>query len=294
MAIRKKIGETVFDTANAAFMLCLMAACVYPLLYVAFASISQPDQIIAHRGILLHPLGINFSSYLRVFENPMIMSGYGNTLFLLVVGTSLNLLFTSLGAYALSRKKFPLRNTIMFGIVFTMMFKGGLIPFYLQVRDLNLLDNRWALILPSVISAWNLIIMRTYFLGIPDSLEESAVVDGANDWRILFGIILPLSAPVVAVMVLFYGVHHWNSWFHAMIFLRDRELYPLQIILREILIANDTSKMMVNVSNSEDAGQIGETIKYATIIVATLPILCIYPALQKYFIKGVMIGAIKG
>ncbi len=294
MAIGRSLGERVFDAVNTALMLLSMFLCTYPLLYVAFASVSEPARIVAHRGLLLHPLGFKLESYKRVFENPMISVGYLNTLFLLVVGTSINLALTTLGAYVLSRTKFKLRHVVMFGIVFTMMFKGGLIPFYLQVRDLGLLDTVWSMILPSAISAWNLIIMRTYFLGIPDSMEESAYVDGANDWVVLLRIILPLATPVVAVMVLFYGVQRWNAWFHAMIFLRERNLYPLQIILREILIANSTNSMTGGINDSEDAAQIGETIKYATIIVATLPILLIYPLLQKYFVKGVMIGAIKG
>ncbi len=292
--MRRTAGETAFQALDILAMILLMAACLYPFLYVMFASVSLPERIVVHRGILLAPLGFSLDSYESVFKNPNILTGYENTLIILVAGTTLNVLLTALGAYGLSRKQFALRGVVMFAIVFTMMFNGGLIPLYLQVSRLKLLDTRWALILPSAISAWNLVIMRTYFLGLPDSLEESARIDGANDWRILFRIILPLSMPVVAVMILFYGVSHWNSWFHAMIFLRERSLYPLQIILREILIANDTLRMTTNAASSIDMEQIGETIKYATIVVATLPILLIYPALQKYFMKGVLIGAIKG
>lgn len=185
------------------------------------------------------------------------------------------------------------KNPIMFLIVFTMFFNGGLIPTYLLVNNLGLLDSRWALIIPSAMSAYNLIIMRTSFQGIPVSLEESAKLDGANDFTVLFRIVLPLSMPVVAVMILFYGVGHWNSWFNALIYLRTRDLYPLQLILREILITNSTDSMMTGVGGA-DKMPIGETIKYATIIVATIPILLLYPFLQKYFVKGVMIGAIKG
>lgn len=292
--MRRTTGEKAFQSLDILLMLLMMVICLYPFLYVAFASVSLPERIVVHRGILLGPLGFSLSAYESVFKNPNILTGYQNTLIVLVAGTTLNVLLTALGAYGLSRRQFGLRNVVMFAIVFTMMFNGGLIPLYLQVNSLKLVDTRWALILPSAISAWNLVIMRTYFLGLPDSLEESARIDGASDWRILFQIILPLAMPVVAVMILFYGVHHWNSWFHAMIFLRDRGLYPLQIILREILIANDTLSMTQSAAASIDMEQIGETIKYATIIVATLPILLIYPALQKYFMKGVLIGAIKG
>lgn len=292
--MRRTAGETAFQALDIVLMVLMMAVCLYPFLYVAFASVSLPERIVAHRGILLAPLGFSASAYEAVFRNPNILTGYQNTLIVLVAGTTLNVLLTAFGAYGLSRHQFGLRNIVMFAIVFTMMFSGGLIPLYLQVSSLKLVDTRWALILPSAISAWNLVIMRTYFQGLPDSLEESARIDGATDWRILFQIILPLAMPVVAVMILFYGVHHWNSWFHAMIFLRNRGLYPLQIILREILIANDTLSMTQSAAASVDMEQIGETIKYATIIVATLPILVIYPALQKYFMKGVLIGAIKG
>jgi putative aldouronate transport system permease protein len=179
-----------------------------------------------------------------------------------------------------------------FIIVFTMFFSGGLIPNYLTVMNLGLIDSRWAIILPSAISTYNMIIMRTSFSSIPDSLEESATIDGANDITILTCIILPLSLPIIAVMVLFYGVSHWNSWFSAMFYLRSRTLYPLQLILREILITNSIDNMTTDVS-AMDKEPIGESIKYATIMVATLPVLFIYPFLQKYFVKGVMIGAIK-
>lgn len=182
----------------------------------------------------------------------------------------------------------------MLMIIFTMYFQGGLIPRYLLVNNtLHLANNLLALILPGAISAWNLIVMRTNFEGIPDSLEESAKLDGANDFVILFRIILPLSKAVLAVMVLFYGVSHWNAWFDAIIFLRERNLYPLQLILREILISNSTDTMTTSIVGY-DQYAIGENIKYATIIVATVPILCIYPFIQKYFVKGVMVGAVKG
>lgn len=293
MLKRKSLGDSTFDIFNTAFMLLLMVVTLYPFLYVAFASISEPSRIVRHQGILFAPLGINFGSYKLVFQNPMILTGYKNTLIYVVLGTTLNLLMTSLGAYVLSRKNVHFRNVIMFIVVFTMFFSGGLIPFYLVVRGLSLTDKIWALILPTAMSTYNLIVMRTSFAGIPDSMEESAKIDGANDFTVLFRIIIPLSMPVVAVMILFYGVGHWNAWFNAMIFLRKRDLYPLQLILREILIASSTDDMTTAVG-SMDKEPVAETIKYATIIVATLPILFVYPFLQKYFVKGIMIGALKG
>ncbi|KKI89479.1 sugar ABC transporter permease [Bacillus sp. SA1-12] len=290
--MKRSIGERIFDYGNTIFLTILSIVTLYPLVYVLFASLSDPAYVAQLRGIMLAPKGFTLDAYKMVFTNPMISTAYLNTLFYVIVGTTVNIFLTSLGAYALSRKNVMWKNVIMFLIVFTMFFEGGIIPLYLLVNEIGMLDSRWALILPTAVSAFNLIIMRTAFQAIPESLEESARIDGANDFTILFKIVLPLSMPVVAVMLLFYGVYHWNSWFHAMIFIQDRELFPLQLILREILIANDTSNMMTGVG-SADAMPIGETIKYATIIIATVPILLLYPFLQKYFVKGVMIGGIK-
>ncbi|MGG1554701.1 carbohydrate ABC transporter permease [Paenibacillus ferrarius] len=286
-------GERLFDLSNSLLLILLSLLTLYPFVYVLFASVSDPTWIAQVRGLIWYPKGVTLEAYRLVFKNPSIITGYLNTLLYVVLGTSLNILMTSLGAYALSRKQVMWKNPVMFMIVFTMFFNGGLIPTYLLINDLGMVDSRLALIIPAAMSAYNLIIMRTSFQGVPASLEESAKLDGANDFTILFRVILPLSMPVVAVMILFYGVAHWNSWFSALIYLRTRDLYPLQLILREILITNSTDTMMTGVGGS-DKIPIGETIKYATIIVATVPILLLYPFLQKYFVKGVMIGAIKG
>lgn len=293
MTMKRSFGEKLFDTSNVFFLFLLSCATLYPFLYVLIASISEPDWIVKTRGLILWPEGVTFETYLLVFKNPDIYTGYANSIFIVVVGTSLNILMTSLGAYALSRRNVMWKNPIMFIIVFTMFFNGGLIPTFLLVNDLGLMNSRWALILPVAMSTYNFIIMRTAFMGVPVSLEESAKLDGANDFTVLFRIVLPLSMPVVAVMILFYGVAHWNSWFHALIYIRLRDLYPLQLILREILIINSTDSMISGVGGL-DKIPVGETIKYATIIIATIPVLCLYPMLQKYFVKGVMIGAIKG
>ena len=290
----KSTGEKVFDGLNGLLMLFMIMITLYPFIYVTAASLSDSKELMTHSGILLLPKGFNTMAYLLVFKNPNILTGYRNTLFILVVGTFLNLLMTSFGAYVLSRKHFAIRNVLMVGIIFTMYFHGGLIPRYLLVSNtLHLKNNLFALIFPTAIATWNLIVMRTSFMALPDSLEESAKIDGANDFVILFKIILPVSLPVVAVMILFYGVGHWNTWFDALIFLRERQLYPLQLILREILIISSTDTMTREMSG-EDKQAIGESIKYATIIVATVPILLIYPFVQKYFVKGVMVGALKG
>jgi putative aldouronate transport system permease protein len=290
--MKKSFGERLFDALNGLFMIALVIATLYPFIYVLMASFSDPGRLMAHRGILLWPAGFSWESYKLVLENEMIKVGYFNTLLYVIVGTFLNIVMTSLGAYTLSRRNVMLATPVMLLVTFTMFFSGGLIPSYLLMHDLHLLDTRWALIIPGAISTWNLIIMRTSFQGVPVSLEESARIDGANDWTILFRIILPLSLPVLAVMVLFYAVAHWNGYFGAMIYLRDRELFPLQLVLREILLTNSVESMTSAVSGT-DKYFISETIKYATIMVATLPILFLYPFLQKYFVKGVMIGAIK-
>jgi len=270
-----------------------MIITLYPLVHVTFASVSNPSLLIQHRGLLLRPFGFELGAYEAVFQNPMIVKGYTNTIFIVVAGTTVNIVMTSLGAYVLSRKGVYWKKVLMFIIVFTMFFGGGMIPTYLLVKNLGLTNTLWSLIIPNAMSTYNMIIMRTSFMAIPESLEESAKIDGAKDFTILFKIVLPLSLPVIAVMILFYGVGHWNSWFSAMIYLRERELYPLQLILREILIASSLDNMMTEVT-VVDREPIGQTIKYATIIIATAPILCIYPFLQKYFVKGIMIGALKG
>lgn len=295
MVQNKSFGEKIFDAFNALFMIVLMVICLYPLLYVAFASVSNGTQLIAHSGLLLKPLGWNIGSYKMVFENPMILQGYMNTIFIVVVGVLINLFMTSLGAYFLSRKGMYWKKPISLFIILTMYFGGGLIPFYLTIKGLHIDDSLWAVIIPYAINTYNMIIMRTSFEAIPESLEEAAKIDGANDMDVLFKVVLPLSMPVIAVMILYYGVYHWNSWFPAMMFIRKRELYPLQLILREILIENNTDNMMTSAGvNVEDYLTATLTVKYATTIVATVPILLVYPFLQKYFTKGVMIGAVKG
>lgn len=293
MVIKESPGRKVFNLFNILLMVGLMIVTVYPILYIIFASVSDSTLLLAHRGLLLKPQGINFATYSMVFDNPMILRGYLNTLFIVITGTAVNLLMTSLGAYVLSRKNLMFQNLFLFLVMFTMFFGGGLIPTYLNIKSLGMLDTYWALILPGAVATMNLIIMRTSFLSIPESLEESATIDGASHWTILFRIVLPLSLPVVAVMILYYGVGHWNAWFNASIYLKEREKFPLQVILREILLQNDTESMTQGVS-AMDHRNVSETVKYAVIVVATLPVLCIYPFLQKYFVKGVMIGAVKG
>jgi putative aldouronate transport system permease protein len=209
----------------------------------------------------------------------------------LITGVILALFMTSLGAYFLSRKNVFFKKPIMMLITFTMFFSGGMIPAYLNLQDLRLTNTLWGLIIPGMISTYNMIILRTSFSSIPESLTEAAIIDGAGHIRILFSVVLPLSKAIMAVMILYYGIGIWNSWFWASVILRNREMYPLQVILREILLQNSALEMSTGMDIGD--GAISMTIRYATIIVATVPVLCIYPFLQKYFARGVMIGAVK-
>ena len=296
MINKRSTGSLIFDSVNVVFLVFLCAIMLYPLYYVLVASLSDGYEFMAHTGILFRPLGFSTAAYRLVFNNPSVIRGFGNSVFLVLVGTSVNLLMTSFAAYVLSRKGFYWKKHLMVMAVFSMMFNGGLVPFFLQVKALGLLDSLWSVILAFAISTYNMIIMRTYFTTIPDSLEESAKIDGANDFTILFRIILPVAMPVVATMILFYGVSRWNGYFYVMIFLRDRAKYPISLILREILVANSAETMMdgSQVGDLGDAERISDTIKFATTMVATLPILILYPFLQKYFVRGVMIGSVKG
>lgn len=292
MKIKKSKGERAFQVFNYAFLMLIMLVCLYPVWYVAVASFSNSNVLTQHSGLLFRPIGFSMDAYKKVFQNPMIGKGYLNTLFILIIGVFLDLVMTSLGAYFLSRKRVMFKKPIMLFIVFTMFFSGGMIPFYINLKELHLTNTLWGLIIPFMITTSNLIILRTSFESIPESLIEAAQIDGAGHIRILTTIVLPLSKAMLAVMVLYYGVSIWNSWFWASAILRNREMYPLQIILREILLSNDTSSMTAGAS-ATDTEAIGMSIRYATIMVATVPILCVYPFLQKYFTKGTMVGAVK-
>lgn len=270
-----------------------MVITLYPCYFVLMASVSDPSQVYANGGLLLFPKNFSISSYLQVIKNDSIWIGYRNTIFYAISGGFLSVLTTVFAAYALTRKGLPGKNIIMFAIVFTMYFSGGLIPSYLVVKSLNLLNTAFAMILPGMITTYNLIVTVSYFRGLPNELDEAARVDGANDYRILLQIFVPIAKPVIAVIALNYIVAIWNNYFSAMIYLRDRDLYPLQMILREILILGNTDNMSGSVDFGDGAAY-AEAIKYAVIVVSTLPVMCIYPFIQKYFVKGMVIGAVKG
>ncbi|EHQ59766.1 carbohydrate ABC transporter permease [Paenibacillus dendritiformis] len=287
-------GDKLFGFINSLLLVMTLLIVLYPLVFVLSASISNPAAV--SRGELwLFPKEITFVGYQKVFQNREILTGYGNTILYTVVGTSINLLMTILAAFPLSRTNLPGRNVIMFALVFTMFFSGGLIPSYLVVKKLGLLNSMWALVLPGAVSVYNIIIMRTFFrTSVPYEVQEAAMIDGCTTLQILYRIMLPLSMPIIAVMVLFYSVDHWNSYFSALIYLTDRDKFPLQLILREILIQNQMDKMAGGASALSEQIMYGQAIKYAVVIVANLPVFLLYPFLQRYFVKGMTIGAIKG
>lgn len=293
MKQKDSLSRKMFLLVNNIILAFGVVIMTYPLLYVILASFSTPNGLFAAEGIILTPQGFSLDAFKAVFKNHWILTGYLNTIILVVVGTLSNLTMTVIAAYFYSRKNVMHKKILTLMMVFTMYFGGGLIPTYLLVRDLQLLDSLWALILPGLIAPSYVIILRTAFLGIPDSLEESASLDGAGHIRTLWSILLPLAMPSIAVAALYYGVTYWNSWFTASIYIKDRAKYPLQLILREILVGGDTARMDADSSMVEQA-MMSENIKYAVVVISTLPILMFYPYIQKYFVKGVMIGAVKG
>jgi len=291
-AIRQSTGRRVFKGVNYALLTLLGVACILPLWHVICASLSNPSELAVHTGLIFWPLdATTVQGYRLMLGNKSILTGYANTLFYVGVGTLVNCVLTVMGGYALSRKNFLWRNVVMVLIAFTMLFNGGMIPTYIVVTSLGLYNSRLSQILPTAISVFNLIVMRTSMQGIPDSLEESAKLDGAGHWRIMVSILLPVSKATVAVIMLFYAVGNWNAWFNAMLYLQDRSKYPLQLIMREIVLQN-TQGTSSAISSMTDVYK--PLVKYAVIVFSTLPILLVYPFAQKYFVKGVMIGSIKG
>ncbi|MCG7385304.1 carbohydrate ABC transporter permease [Paenibacillus sp. ACRRY] len=288
-------GDRVVEWMIYAALGLVSVVVLYPVFFVGIASISNPENVM--RGeVWLWPKNLSLVGYERLFANSELMKGYGNTLLYTVAGTLLNLVMTIAAAYPLSRPDFRGRTVFTILIVFTMFFSGGMIPTYLLIKDLGMLDTFWVMIIPSALSVWNMLIMKTFFQNsIPKEIQEAAFMDGCSNMKVLLRIVLPLSGPVLAVMVLFYAVGHWNSYFNALIYLSDRDKYPLQLFLREILVQGQMQEM-VDISDDSLARSMmdAEAIKYAAVIITNLPMLILYPFLQKYFIKGVMIGAVKG
>lgn len=292
MKVKYTLGEQIFHVFVVIVTLLLSLAVIIPLMSIVFASFSDPFEVMKHSGIYWHPIKPSLYSYRMVLQDKSILTGYMNTIFVVVVGTSINLVLTIISAYVLSRKGPRLIKFFTVLIVFTMYFQGGTIPTYIIVDKLHLVGSRWALILPGAVNTFNLVVLRTAMAAVPESLPESAMIDGAGHVTVLTKIMVPVCKASIAVITLYYAVSHWNSWFPAMIYLRKKSMYPLQLILRTILVQDDTAAM--SSGSMESLALSSDSVKYATIVVATLPILAIYPFLQKYFVKGVMVGAVKG
>lgn len=292
-SISRSSDEKIFDAVIYTIATLVIVIVLYPLIFVVSASFSDPAKVLSGEVWLL-PKNITFEAYTNILHNGKIWTGYTNTIIYTVVGTAVNIVMTVLAAYPLSRPDLPGRKVLMVLITLTMFFGGGLIPSYLLVKNLGLLDTMWALIIPGAIATYNLIVMRTYFqTSIPWELQEAAHIDGCSNWRLLLNIILPLSKPILAVMVLFYAVGHWNSYFNSLIYIRNEAKYPLQLVLREILLISQSDAVDANVG-LENKVLLAESIKYAVIMISSLPILIMYPFVQRHFVKGVMIGSIKG
>ncbi|HJC58560.1 MAG TPA: carbohydrate ABC transporter permease [Candidatus Eisenbergiella intestinipullorum] len=291
---KKSKGDKAFDLALILISLLIMVVIAYPLYFVIIASFSQPEAVLGGKLRFL-PIGFNLESYKMVLQEPKVWTGYRNTIVYTLLGTAINLVLTTLGAYALSRKDMPFRTPLTFIISFTMLFGGGMIPVYMVVRGLHLTDTIWSMVIPNAIATYNLLVMKNYFQSsIPDELQEAAAIDGCDHFQTLLKVVIPLSTPIMAVIVLFYAVGHWNAFFNAVIYLRDQDLFPLQIVLRDILLQNSLEAVGGDLTGMYEKVMRGETMKYALIIVASLPVIIIYPFVQKYFVKGIMVGAIKG
>ena len=292
---RTTFGDKVFTVFCYVFCVLLFVVTLYPFIYTLSGSFS--GNIALTRGdVWLFPVDPTLEAYKAVFSDASIWTAYGNTIWYVVVGTVIGLILTILTAYPLSRRTFAGRRPISLILSFTMFFSGGIIPLYLLVQQLGLLDTRWSIVLPGAVSVWNVILMRTFFQSLPEELIEAATIDGCSEFRILLQIVLPLSMSIIAVIILYIAVAQWNGFFSALIYLRDATKYPLQLKLREVLIQYDTRNMDNNPGGAllDQQKQIGISVRHATIIVSILPIICVYPFLQKYFVKGVMVGAIKG
>ena len=293
MNFKNSKSDTVFDTINLILCILTFVVIIYPLIYVISASFSDPIEVV-QGNMILFPKNFTFDSYIKIFDYPNVLTGYRNSLILVVLGTTVNFVLTIMGAYPLSKKDLYGRNAITLFFAFTMFFNGGMIPTYLVVKNLKLLDSIWAMILPMAVSMYNLVVMRTFFQNsIPDSLLEAAHIDGATNMQILFRVVLPLSKSIIAVICLFYGVAHWNQYFQALLYLTSNDKYPLQMILREILLLSQVQDL-VDTQGFEEQLMQGEGIKYSLIMVASVPVLAVYPFIQKHFVKGVMLGALKG
>lgn len=298
MAVMKKTkGDRIFDVINFTLLLAICLIVAYPLYFVIIASISDPN-VVNKGGVILLPKGVTMLGYEKLFQDKNIWTGYANTFFYTLAGTTLNVIVTVCAAYSLSRKDLVGRKVLMKYFIFTMYFSGGLIPMFIQINSMGLYNTRWVLIILGMLSVHNMIITRTFFeSNIPDDLLEAAKLDGCSDLKFFVSIVLPLSHAIIAVLIVYYGVGHWNQYFNALIYVSKQEYYPLQIVLREILIQSRQTETAVTegqIAELLEKNKYAELIKYGVIVVSSLPVMIMYPFAQKFFVKGVMLGAVKG
>jgi multiple sugar transport system permease protein/putative aldouronate transport system permease protein len=287
-------GDSVFYFLNDVFLIGALLIVIYPIIYVFSASFSSPAAVISNR-VFLWPVDFSLEGYKAVFKEAKVWTGYANTIYYTVLGTLINLVLSIMAAYPLSRKDFVFRGFFMFVLTFTMIFNGGMLPTYLTVKNLGMVNTRWAMLIPNAISVYNVIVMRTYYRSnISDELLEAAFLDGCSNLKFLVKMVIPLSAPISAVMIMFYAVGHWNAYFNAFLYLSNRTLFPLQLFLREILVMNELPADVYDPTMAAAKQGLADLLKYSLIIVASLPIWCVYPFVQKHFVKGIMIGSIKG
>lgn len=288
-------ADKTFDVINYSILFLILLAVMYPLYFIVIASVSDPSAV-ARGDVWLYPVGFNLDGYKEIVKNKDIWMGYSNSIKYTVIGTAINIGLTIPAAYALSRRELVGKKYIMGMITFTMFFGGGLIPTYLLVNSLGINNTMWALLLPGAVSVFNLIVARSFFMqNIPEELFDAGKVDGCSYFGFFFKVVIPVSKPIIAVMVLMYAVGHWNSYFNALIYIRDRALYPLQVILRELLIQQESAAgAMQDAVSAAEQQRMADILKYGIIIVSSLPVLCMYPFVQKHFVKGMMVGSVKG
>ena len=290
--MKQSVGEKIFGVFNVIFLALIAILCLYPFLYTVSISLSSAAEA-SRDGLHLFPREISLTSYKMVLSDPNIVNGYINSIIRTVLGTFLTVTASCIAAYPLARREMPHRALITFIIVFTMLFGGGMVPGYLLIKKLGFINTIWALVIPGMLGAFNIIIVKNFFQSLPESLIESARMDGAGEWRILFQIYIPLSKPVLATVALWSAVGHWNAWFDALLYITDDRKQVLQTFLQRIVIESGTQMMELGITDTSVLQFTGETIKAATIIVTILPIICVYPFVQKYFVKGIMLGGVK-
>ena len=287
-------GYRVFSVFNTCLLVLILFLTAYPVYFVLIASISDPTKMVANYGLMWLPhFPLSLTSYRMVFRHSLLLSGFGNTLIVVIVGLAFNMVLTVLGAYLLSLKNSLLKKPIAYLILFTMYFSGGIVPGYLNIKSLHLMNTLWALILPGAISTYNMLIMRSAIGALPDALMEAAKLDGASHFQRILNVVVPLTGATSAVLMLYYAVGHWNAWFNASLYIQSPSRFPLQLVLRQVLILGEDSEM----ASGMDAGSeiaAATVIKYALIVISTAPIMLLYPFLQRFFVKGVMIGSVKG